>query len=745
MARQISGKDLSPILKAARKWIDDCLVGDGSVFSADPLWVPALIEEVYNAFVGQPDLGSDAFMVKLERQLANTSPGAKKLAAEMLWALYVFPSNMRAVTKREGITQAWAWSGEALPDSHPMLADEVLAGVGSGGQAYHAHRYRELAFLLNVALAAKKLEPAERVRVFSDYLAFATWIGTVPRDGYRQFRHILRYFAFPERVERMCSSAEYRRVLSAFGTPDAGMRRWSDVKFDEAMLALRRRLETENPGKVLDFYEEPLVSRWRQDENEADEVEEVDAPETPPAESVATDAFKPINRILYGPPGTGKTYRMRQLEERYTERPTAVDRDTWLQETIKPYGWRSIISAILAKHPNGAKVAHLRGEPLVLAKMRHRGRNPSTASPMLWGYLQTHTPTDEENVRYSNRRPPFIFTKSDDSVWRLVDDWREQDPESSELDRLLTAGPVAAKEPIRRYKVITFHPSYTYEEFIRGIRPVQLDDDSGSQFRMVDGAFKTACDEARANSSKRYAFFIDEINRANIAKVFGELITLVEADKRCVFDSEGRLVSGMTVQLPGGEGADGSSATFGVPANLDIYGTMNTADRSIALLDIALRRRFEFEELEPDYSLLDQEIGAVHLGRLLRRINDRLEFLLDREHRIGHAYLMQVKHLDDLRNVFRTRIVPLLAEYFFDSSERMAAVLAVPAGVPAFFRRERRTHSDLFPAGAGEVDQPERIRFRLTDPAEWGEPSFKGIYTDGHASVVAPEPVEAGA
>src|SRR3546814_2755402 len=139
--------------------------------------------------------------------------------------------------------------------------------------------------------------------------------------------------------------------------------------------------------------------------------------------------------------------------------------------------------------------------------------------------------------------------------------------------------------------------------------------------RMVDGACKQACEEARGNPGKRYALFIDEINRANIAKVFGELITLIEPDKRTRYDKSGVLVAGMEVQLPGTGAEEGEDGRFGVPENLDIIGTMNTADRSIALLDIALRRRFEFREIAPEYDVLDQRVEGVHLGQLLRALN----------------------------------------------------------------------------------------------------------------------------
>jgi 5-methylcytosine-specific restriction protein B len=442
---------------------------------------------------------------------------------------------------------------------------------------------------------------------------------------------------------------------------------------------------------------------------------------------------EPRNLILYGPPGTGKTFWMKDRFKEYTDTAGHIRREEWLRQTVAPYKWRQVIAAALAALGGTAKVPDIRAQEYVVAKGMERGRE-EVSPQTIWGYLQQHTPPDVELVKTADRRPPFLFTRSENSVWSLLSDWHEQDPGAAALEKIVAAGPTG-QDPgtVRRYRVVTFHPSYSYEDFIRGIRPVTDEETGTTQFRLVDGIFKQICDEARANPEKRYALFIDEINRANISKVFGELITLIEPDKRAEYDASGTQIGGLSVQLPGGGGTDVKEEPFGVPANLDLYGTMNTADRSIALLDIALRRRFEFREVEPNYDILDEPVGIVDLGRMLRRINDRLEYLLDRDHRIGHAYLMETETVEDLRRVFKLQIIPLLQEFFFDDFSRVALVLATPSGVPSFLRRERITHGSLFPSSADTSLPAERSRYVLTDPESWTEATFAGLYADAQA------------
>ncbi|TGE19755.1 AAA family ATPase [Hymenobacter elongatus] len=223
-----------------------------------------------------------------------------------------------------------------------------------------------------------------------------------------------------------------------------------------------------------------------------------------------------------------------------------------------------------------------------------------------------------------------------------------------------------------RIELVQFHPSYSYEDFIQGFRP-----DAQGVFRLTAGVLLDICQKAAAEPDKPYFLLIDEINRGNVSRIFGELLLLLETDKRG---------PGHAVRLPY---APADAPRFFVPENLFVIGTMNTADRSLAPLDYALRRRFAFIRMTPEFGLPLQQLLAAHavptpvISRLVGRLTELNQAIADDpelgpDFQLGHSYFCQpppnpAESAAWLAAILEQEIVPLLEEYWLDQPAKAAA------------------------------------------------------------------------
>lgn len=323
--------------------------------------------------------------------------------------------------------------------------------------------------------------------------------------------------------------------------------------------------------------------------------------------------------IFYGPPGTGKTYTATNLAREIIQDNSSESTLTFRAAAIK----------ILSKENKPMHYEEITKKVLEQGLVQTQGETPQ------YSLLKEMSHDIQKNGETS------IFKRTDKGTYALnpnaeLTELREKEHENHEF-----------------IKNVTFHQSYSYEEFIEGIKPNSQD--GKVVYTIEPGIFRIICEEAAADPTNKYVLIIDEINRGNISKIFGELITLIEKDKR------GKHVLQLAY----------SKDPFTVPENIYIIGTMNTADRSLIQIDAALRRRFAFCELMPKPELLEQSIEGISLQKLLQEINRRIVEAGLREKQVGHSYFMDINNLEDLQFTFANEIIPLLQDYFFDDYKKL--------------------------------------------------------------------------
>ncbi len=425
---------------------------------------------------------------------------------------------------------------------------------------------------------------------------------------------------------------------------------------------------------------------------------------------IASELERKGQVVLYGPPGTGKTYNARRFavwwlnkclnlpdeakvlgdqnvfraSEESLTRVSAERGVWWVTANPGEWSWDQLFADDSVEYRFGrirknyallregdlvvgyqatpqkrimalalvARTLHATpdGEKITLAPIQRVSNGPT------WDELAADDQlAGSEPIRNNARGTLFAFTPSEGSY--LLTWLRERDATLPNLADVETDGDVG---PLTR---VTFHPSYTYEDFVEGYKP-QPTGSGTLELALEDGVFKRVCRAARLKPDQPFLLLIDEINRGNIPKIFGELITLLERDKR-----------GLTVTLPQ------SREKFEVPPNVYVLGTMNTADRSIRLLDAALRRRFAFIELMPDTGPLQGAVvGGLDLALFLEILNDRIAKAEGREKQIGHSFLLDsdggpVSDIDQFAAQFRHEIVPLLQEYAFEDYRELEKYL----------------------------------------------------------------------
>lgn len=736
-------KPAEKIYEAAQEWKIDCLVNEGSVFSNQSLWNRKGFEELMTHYVNNLDEGEGTFFTKLKRQLEPTPKHVVKLASELFWVLYLYPSHkaMTAATKTSQIKMIWNWSGESVPSETERQLRLLEGGVGHPGTAYNTHRWRELMWFV-IAMHewfGKAID--ERQNLLAKPWDFAKWLEKTPESSGRQFRHILLHLLFPNDFERASTASHKRQILAGMGkdTVEAPTKIHSTdrVAIDRALLSLRARLE-EQHGKGFDFYQPEIWEQWTQTTKPTSQAtaEKLTFPESedwyqsrfgstrvwtigPGPGGQLWAEFKQQNIIAIGWDYLGDLLEYSTKDEIESSLQSANGTQSRLTNnalacyqfahTMKPgdtviakkgrsglYGY-GVITSDYQFDDSRQQYMHIR-------KVEWKNTGTWELPKENWITVKTLTDftedvewlqkafsvMDGENPSSTIVSEPAPFYGRQDALEDLFLSVEQYDDIEKALSRnkavILTGPPGVGKTFVSQrlawsfvgskegqyVRMVQFHQSYTYEDFVQGWKP-----NSSGGFDLRDGVFLSFCKDAAADPESRYVLIIDEINRANLSKVFGELLMLIEADKR-----DERYSVHLSYADPE------NAASFFVPENVYILGLMNTADRSLAIVDYALRRRFMFFDLMPAFAteqfrehLSTAEVESEIIDRIVLRMESLNKMIRDDKtelgagFEIGHSYFVPRKDDQSLDedwyvSIIKHEIKPLLQEYWFDRPDK---------------------------------------------------------------------------
>ena len=678
--------------KAAEYWRDHCLLRDGSVFSNENLWKESIFQSDFQQhFIENLDTGKGSFMEKLEGQFKESKPAAKKLLAETLWVLYLGDAFMTPKTKRKNIEKIWGWSGSEIPDSKFLHDDNYLEGLGNFGPGFNVGIWRELVAFILFMQEWKQLKPDEQKKLLKDSNGFSEklddWLkefdsrsfatkAQIPNFVRRQIRHVLNHLLFPDNFERIFSGLPKRKIIKHYGKPDDPQWENNRLEYDGLLREIRSQQEEKYETKELDFYADPLRSQWDSQEEEETDKTTPDEGKIKEKTMIYTTS-EALNRIFYGPPGTGKTYHTTNAaveildpdfyKENKADRPALRKRFEALKKAEQidfvtfhqSFGYEDFVEGIRPV---------MEGDDNQVMEEDDSGGIAYEIQDGVFKHLCELAKSDKPSDSFDQAIEQFKKDCETDDLNEPEKTVTIETVRGKEFEIWYSGG----KNFKSRSKPMTGKKIYSVR--VNNLKKLYLDPETKVNRRARHRAVinyikeKYKIEEANPSSaSRRYVLIIDEINRGNIAKIFGELITLIEESRRLGNEEA------TEVTLPY------SKERFGVPANLYIIGTMNTADRSIALLDTALRRRFEFVEMMPDEKLLTGIfVEGVDISQLFTTINKRIEALYDRDHQIGHTYFLGLRadpSLSKLADIFRHAVLPLLQEYFYDDWEKLNVVL----------------------------------------------------------------------